>query len=225
MERTSEDVATGEAGLRRRPMQRRSVERYERILTVCAELLDELGFAALTTTAVAKRAEVPIGTVYQFFADKSALVHALAVRNLERYLERLSARYAIEDPSTLSHVVDIAVDEFVAMRRTVPGFGVLDFGAGGQWNDADPRDLYLLDETVDNNTAVARRLRALTPFLRGKNGGPQQDAALDLALRVTMEAADAVLQLAFRNDPAGDPALILECKRMLTGYLGLYYAE
>src|SRR6266568_2308054 len=141
MERTSEDVATGEAGLRRRPMQRRSAERYERILTVCAELLDELGFAALTTTAVARRAEVPIGTVYQFFADKSALVHALAARNLERYLDRLSTRYAAEHPATLPHVIDIAVDEFVAMRRTVPGFGVLDFGAGGKWNDADPRDL------------------------------------------------------------------------------------
>jgi AcrR family transcriptional regulator len=223
MERTSEDVVTGEAGLRRRPMQRRSAERYERILAVCAELLDELGFAALTTTAVARRAEVPIGTVYQFFADKSALVHALAARNLDRYLDRLSARYAAEDPITLPHVVDIAVDEFVAMRRTIPGFGVVDFGAGSEWNDADPRDLHLLDDTVDNNTAVARRLRALTPFLQGKTGEAEEEAVLDLALRVTMESADAVLQLAFRSNPEGDPALIVECKRMLIGYLVRYY--
>jgi AcrR family transcriptional regulator len=219
MERTSEDVAAAESGLRRRPMQRRSAERYERILTVCAELLDELGFAALTTTAVARRAEVPIGTVYQFFADKSALVHALAARNLDSYLDRLSVRYAAEEPNTLPHVIDIAIDEFVAMRRTVPGFGVLDFGAGSQWSDTDPRDLHLLDETVDNNTAVARRLRSLTPFLQG----PGNDAELELALRVTMESADAVLQLAFRSDPDGDPALIDECKKMLIGYLSLYY--
>jgi AcrR family transcriptional regulator len=224
MDRATDAVATAEPaenGLRRRPMQRRSAERYERILTVCAELLDEVGFANLTTTAVARRAGVPIGTVYQFFADKSALVHALAVRNLQTFMDRLSERYDAEAPQSLADVLGIAVDEFVAMRRTLPGFGVVDFGAGGQWAEGDPRDLYLLDDTVDNNTAVARRLRTLTPFLQG----PGNEAELELALRVTMEAADAVLQLAFRNDPDGDPALIAECKKLLISYLGRYYPE
>lgn len=224
MDRPTDSVATAEPdanGLRRRPMQRRSAERYERILTVCAELLDEVGFANLTTTAVARRAGVPIGTVYQFFADKSALVHALAVRNLQMFMDRLSLRYDAEAPQSLADVLDVAVDEFVAMRRTLPGFAVVDFGAGGKWAEGDPRDLYLLDDTVDNNTAVARRLRTLTPFLQR----PGNEAELELALRVTMEAADAVLQLAFRNDPEGDPALIAECKKLLISYLSRYYPE
>ncbi|WP_194900167.1 TetR/AcrR family transcriptional regulator, partial [Catenulispora pinisilvae] len=216
MESTTEPAT----GLRRRPMQRRSAERYERILNVCAELLDELGFAGLTTTAVAKRAEVPIGTVYQFFADKSALVHALAARNLENYMGRLERRYSEAVPSSVEAVVDVAIDEFVDMRRTQPGFGVLDFGAGSEWSEADPRDLYLLDETVENNTAVARRLRMLTPFLDSSRA---DTAEIELALRVTMEAADAVLQLAFRADPEGDAGLIAECKKLLVGYLGAYY--
>ena len=215
-----ESTAEGAAGLRRRPMQRRSAERYERILNVCAELLDEVGFAGLTTTAVAKRAEVPIGTVYQFFADKSALVHALAARNLENYMDRLERRYDEAVPRSVAEVVDVAIDEFVDMRRTLPGFGVLDFGAGSEWSEADPRDLYLLDENVENNTAVARRLRMLTPFLDSSRA---DSAAVELALRVTMEAADAVLQLAFRTDPAGDPGLIAECKKLLVAYLGPYY--
>lgn len=224
MERPSDAALTAESaenGLRRRPMQRRSVERYERILNVCAELLDEVGFANLTTTAVARRAGVPIGTVYQFFADKSALVHALASRNLQTFMDRLSERYDAEAPTALAEVLGIAVDEFVEMRRTLPGFAVLDFGAGGKWAEGDPRDLYVLDDDVDNNTAVARRLRTLTPILRG----PGDEAALELALRVTLEAADAVLQLAFRNDPDGDPALIAECKKLLISYLGRYYPE
>ena len=218
METTTEGLAA--AGLRRRPVQRRSAERYERILNVCAELLDEVGFAGLTTTAVARRAEVPIGTVYQFFADKSALVHALAARNLQTFLDRLSRRYEETPPASVEDVVDVAIDEFVDMRRTMPGFGVLDFGAGSDWSEADPRDLYLLDDSVENNTAVARRLRLLTPFLGSSDAGEEQ---VELALRVTMEAADAVLQLAFRSDPNGDPALIQECKRLLVAYLGRYY--
>jgi AcrR family transcriptional regulator len=212
---------SGPAGLRRRPMQRRSAERYERILTVCAELLDEVGFAGLTTTAVAKRAEVPIGTVYQFFADKSALVHALAARNLQNYLDRLARRYAETPPGSVADVVDIAIDEFVDMRRTLPGFGVLDFGAGSKWSETDPRDLYVLDDSVENNMAVAHRLRTLTPFLALSKTGEEQ---VELALQVTLEAADAVLQLAFRRDPDGDAALIEECKRLLVAYLGRYYA-
>ena len=114
------ESTTEGAGLRRRPTQRRSAERYERILNVCAELLDEVGFAGLTTTAVAKRAEVPIGTVYQFFADKSALVHALAARNLENYMGRLERRYCEAVPRSVEDVVDVAIDEFVDMRRTLP---------------------------------------------------------------------------------------------------------
>jgi AcrR family transcriptional regulator len=219
METTSESAGSA-AGLRRRPVQRRSAERYERILTVCAELLDEVGFAALTTTEVARRAGVPIGTVYQFFADKSALVHALAARNLQTFLDRLAGRYDRTPPASVADVVDIAVDEFVDMRRTMPGFGVLDFGAGSEWSETDPRDLYLLDDSVENNTAVARRLRLLTPFLASSDAGEEQ---VELALRVTMEAADAVLQLAFRSDPDGDPALIQECKRLLVAYLERYY--
>jgi AcrR family transcriptional regulator len=220
MDTTTESASAGAAGQRRRPMQRRSAERYERILNVCAELLDEVGFAGLTTTAVARRAEVPIGTVYQFFADKSALVHALAARNLQNYLDRLVRRFGRLPPASVEDVVDIAVDEFVDMRRTLPGFGVLDFGAGSKWSEADPRDLYLLDESVENNAAVARRLRSLTPFLASSDAGEEQ---VELALRVTMEAADAVLQLAFRSDPNGDAELIAECKKLLVAYLGRYY--
>lgn len=42
---------------------------------------------------------------------------------------------------------------------------------------------------------------------------------LDRALLVAVEAADAVLKLAFRADPAGDPRLIAECKQLVHRYL------
>lgn len=53
--------------LRRRPAQRRSARRVERMLDACAELLDEAGYDALSTTRIAERASVAIGSVYQFF--------------------------------------------------------------------------------------------------------------------------------------------------------------
>ncbi|MGO4456614.1 TetR family transcriptional regulator [Streptomyces sp. M-16] len=193
--------------LRRQPVQKRSAERFERLLDACAELLDEVGYAALTTKEVARRAEVSIGTLYQFFSDREGLIGALAARNLEAFLERVAVRLEREEPDDVSGVVEVAVEEYVAMRRTVTGFGVVDFGAVG-------RD-HTLDPALDNNTAVAGRLRSLT----GSLSGVQDDAELGLAIRVALECADGVLRLAFRTDPQGDPQLIAECKRVLNSYL------
>jgi AcrR family transcriptional regulator len=209
----AESKAVPGGALRRRPVQQRSLERFERILDASAELLDEAGYAALTTREVARRAEVPIGTLYQFFPGKEGLVAALAARNLERYLDRLARRIEAETPNRLAALVDLAVEEFVAMKRAVPGFGVLDFGIVGP--PGTHAEQHILDTALDNNAAVARRLSELL-------AGPLDDGerpASPLALRVALECADAVLQLAFRVDPEGDPTLIAECKRVLRRYL------
>ncbi|MFJ1551231.1 TetR family transcriptional regulator [Streptomyces sp. NPDC088246] len=193
--------------LRRLPVQKRSAERFERLLDACAELLDEVGYAGLTTKEVARRAEVPIGTLYQFFSDREGLIGALAARNLESFLGRVADRLEQEEPEGISGIVDVTVDEFVTMRRTITGFGVVDFGAVGQD--------HILEPTLDNNTAVAGRLRSLTASLIGV----QDDAEFEIAVRVALECADSVLQLAFRSDPLGDAQLIAECKRVLNSYL------
>ncbi|TDD09124.1 TetR/AcrR family transcriptional regulator [Nonomuraea deserti] len=203
--------------LRRRPAQRRSVERVERMLDECALLLDEVGYDALTTKEVARRAEVPIGTFYQFFHDKQGLVRALARRNLEAFLGRITERVATADLSHWTDLVDLAVDEFVDMKRTTPGFSVMDFGevlvtTGGVPVEGSKQ---ALDGTHENNAVVADRLRGLTLDLLDAPVGP----GLDRALLVAVEATDAVLKLAFRTDPRGDAGLIAECKQLVHRYL------
>ena len=58
-----------------------------RMLDACAGLVDEIGYEAVTTTLLAERAGVAIGSIYQFFPDKRAVVQALTLRNLEAYLD------------------------------------------------------------------------------------------------------------------------------------------
>ncbi|MEV4092013.1 TetR family transcriptional regulator [Streptosporangium saharense] len=203
--------------LRRRPAQRRSLERVERMLDECARLLDEVGYEALTTKEVARRAEVPIGTFYQFFPDKQGLVRALALRNLDAFLGRVTARLAEVRLSDWTEMVDLAIDEFVEMKRTTPGFAVVDFGEvllapGGPVIEGTERTL---DTALKNNVIVADRLRTIITDLLGVPGGP----GLDRALVVAVEAADAVLKLAFRSRPDGDPELVGECKRLVRRYL------
>lgn len=206
--------------LRRRPAQRRSVERVGRMLDECALLLDEVGYEALTTKEVARRAGVPIGTFYQFFPDKAGLVRALAWRNLEAFLQRITERIRSAEPAHWTDLADLAVDEFVDMKRRTPGFGVVDFGeilvAPGGPALADSR--WALDDAQENNVVVAERLRSLTSELLGMPTGP----GFDRALIVVVEAADAVLKLAFRADPEGAPEIIAECKQLVRRYLAAH---
>lgn len=71
---------------RRTPRQGRAEETVAAILEASAQLLESGGLAAFTTNAVAERAGVSIGTLYQYFADKQALLRAIAERELKTTL-------------------------------------------------------------------------------------------------------------------------------------------
>ncbi|HEY7487727.1 MAG TPA: TetR/AcrR family transcriptional regulator [Streptosporangiaceae bacterium] len=193
--------------LRRRPAQRRSAERVQRMLDACAEILDEHGYDGLSTTRIAQRAEVAIGSVYQFFPDKRAVAQALALRNLDLFIERVTRRVSDEDFPHWSDTVGAVIEIFVDMHRTVPGFRVLRFG--------DVADVHLLDVSADNNSVVADRLRGMVVKFFGVSDSPD----LARVLTIAVEAADAVLKLAFRRDPAGDPEILAEAERLIHAYL------
>src|SRR5262245_1644489 len=61
-------------GPRKMPVQKRSRERVERMLAVATELIAEKGSDALRMGEVAERSGVSIGSLYQFFPDKTALL-------------------------------------------------------------------------------------------------------------------------------------------------------
>ncbi|MCD0450590.1 TetR family transcriptional regulator [Actinocorallia sp. API 0066] len=196
--------------LRRKPAQRRSAERVQRMLDACAEILDEAGYDGLSTTRIAQRAGVAIGSVYQFFPDKRAVAQALALRNLEEFGGRIGAMLDERQVESWSGLVGRAIDIFVEMHRTVPGFRVLRFG--------DVADQHLLDESADNNAVVARRLRELIVPAAGVPDGPE----LERAFAITVESADALIKMAFRREPEGDDAVIGEAKQIIQNYLSGY---
>src|SRR2546430_2540289 len=179
------------------------------MLDACAELVDEIGYEALTTTLLAERAGVAIGSVYQFFPDKRAIVQALALRNLEAYLARLSTRSEAVEFAHWWDVVDAAIDEYIAMHRDVPGFRTLHFG--------DVVDVHLLDEERDNNTIIAEQLAGLGVAEPAPVADPQavrarpDDRRLYLARALHAGQCEAAGQPGARlADPAGlaggDPA-------------------
>jgi AcrR family transcriptional regulator len=206
-------VASVTSVLRREPVQERSAARVQRMLDAAAELLDRLGYDATTTSAVAQAAGVSVGSLYQFFPDRRAVLQALAVRSFARFSDRLAAAVEQAPPAGWRAAVDLVVDEYVAFTRTEPGMRVLSFGG--------PVDRQMLASDADNNAVVAERLGEV---LVAAVPGLVLDDALALALRIAVEAADAVLDLAFRRDPDGDPAVVEEVKQLLQRYLAGYVA-
>lgn len=210
-------------GLRRVPVQQRSAERFARILDAAAAILDEGGYEELSTRDVAARAGVPIGSVYRFFSNKRAMADALARRNLDKYLagvtDRLDALDALGPapgdvapggPGDWRRLIDVVVDQYVAMRRTVPGFALVSF--------AGPAPGPAVNDLA--NHLVADRLRALLIAPLGAAGvAVTDDRRLRTAFVVGVEAADALLKMAFRAEPQGDAALIAETKVLLRAYL------
>lgn len=77
--------------IRRIPRQARAGTTVDAILTAAFQLLEAGGVERLTTNHVAERAGVSIGTVYQYFADKQAILGALAQRSAAAVRDDIAA--------------------------------------------------------------------------------------------------------------------------------------
>ncbi|MFI8189045.1 TetR family transcriptional regulator [Streptomyces sp. NPDC085946] len=191
--------------LRRAPVQRRSAERLTRILDACADLLDEVGYDALSTRAVAERAGVPIGSVYRFFGNKRQMADALAQRNLERYSERVAERLRALGDAGWRAALDAVLDEYLGMKRTAPGFCLVDFG----------NQIPVGARRAEPNLRVADRIAGLLSGYLGRE--PDED--LRRTFLVAVETADTLVHLAFRVAPDGDARVIEEMRELLRAYL------
>ncbi|HEU0197551.1 MAG TPA: TetR/AcrR family transcriptional regulator [Nevskiaceae bacterium] len=95
---------------RKKPVQPRAVETYAWILEAAAQILERHGINAFNTNLVAERAGVSIGSLYQYFPGKDALVIALMRREKERFGEDAAAALDAPDGrAALTHLVAAAV--------------------------------------------------------------------------------------------------------------------
>ena len=83
--------------LRKTPRQSRSAETVASILEAAAQVLEKEGFEGFNTNAVARRAGVSIGSLYQYFPAKDALTLALLRREDEQFMADAAA--ALDEPS------------------------------------------------------------------------------------------------------------------------------
>lgn len=102
--------------IRRKPKQARSLKRYHHILETSAHLFEDMGVEATTTNHIAEHANISIGSLYQYFPNKEAILEGLVARYLEAYREFNAKKFEVMNIETLSmtelihHTIDAIID-------------------------------------------------------------------------------------------------------------------
>ena len=153
---------------RRQPIQQRSQERLDRILSVAKQLIAQKGSDALKMSEIAEQAEISIGSLYQYFPDKRAILRTLA----EQYTAE--SRRCIEDAladthdkASLARAFSTLVDQYYAMFLGKPVRR--DIMAGMR---ADKELMAIeLDESRANGAVLAAAIRRAHPKVDAERAG------------------------------------------------------
>jgi AcrR family transcriptional regulator len=190
------------ANLSRQPQQERSRARVQQIIDAADTILGTEGFDALTIRHLAEVADVPVGTIYQFFTDKNGVVDVIARRYLDRFAEVMTELVARAEQTPFVDLVDGVLDAFIEMYRSNPGYLAIWMG-----RQLSPD---LLEADHLNNELLADGLRQIIVA----QGEVADSDELHTICRAAVYVGDGLLQAAFRHHPSGDEALIAEAKRI-----------
>jgi AcrR family transcriptional regulator len=103
-------VSPDQAPERRIPRQQRAQDSCEAILSATTLILMQEGMAALSTNRISQRAGISVGTLYQYFPNKHAVLLMLGRREVERTRAMLAGMRAKADGegpaiAALSHLL------------------------------------------------------------------------------------------------------------------------
>lgn len=182
---------------RKHPAQQRSRQTVETVLEAAAQVLEAGGLAAFNTNAVAARAGLSVGSIYQYFPDKAALMAALIRRETARF--ELTFSKALADtaglslPEALARLVAAAVSHQTARPNLARILDLEERRLGIETESAVHSETTLsgLEQFLAARGAPDARTAArdLLNMARGMIDGGLDDAPDDLSRRIVRAAA------------------------------------
>jgi len=193
---------------RKQPRQKRSQETVDAILAATAQVLVRHGYEGANTNRIADAAGVSVGSLYQYFPSKEALVTALIERHMESMWEIIVG--------TAAKVVEAPLE--VAVREVI--------GAIFAAHEVQPKLSRVLREQVPRVGALRQmneiNQRCIQLVLGNLEGRRVQIVPKDYALAayVVVHTVDALAHVALeRHDEGQSRALLEETCQVVLRYL------
>ncbi|GAA0992152.1 TetR/AcrR family transcriptional regulator [Subtercola frigoramans] len=193
--------------VRNEPVQVRSSTRISALVDAAAEVVDEVGVERMTTAMVAERAGASIGTVYRYFPDRIAVLSALSLRSMDRFLRQTRENILRDKPETWIDLMMVAFDTNVEMHRTEVGFTSIRLG-----------DLVSYPDTESQGIRSERIASAFAEIIT-QDFGVKGSAELTLRLEMSVNMSDSLVTRAFIGEKTGDARIIAEARSIVHGYL------
>ncbi|BCJ63166.1 TetR/AcrR family transcriptional regulator [Polymorphospora rubra] len=194
-----------------RPVRRqaRGERRIAEILDAALGLFAEVGYDAATTNAIAARAGISPGSLYQFFRNKEAIAQALSERLVEGTRKAHGAAFADRPVAglPLDELIDLMLDPLIEFNVSNPGAKTL-FG-----NTDMPAQLAAATRPL--HEAVTRRVTAVITA-RAPHLAP---AAAERTATVVVQIVKGMMPPVVAADDDERAALVTELKRVIRGYL------
>ncbi|PXX70659.1 TetR family transcriptional regulator [Nocardia tenerifensis] len=188
--------------------QERGRRRITEILDNAETLFAERGFEATTTNAIAERAGISPGSLYQFFRSKEEIVHSLAERYVTELETAQAAALALPPAhETLPQFIHRAVGNMVAFNIANPGFQAL-------FARTDMKPALQSAITPLQRALEAGTYAALSMFARDKS-----DHDIAVYTQVTLQITRGLMPVIAASDPPRRRRLTDELETALVAYL------
>ncbi|HHX4059262.1 MAG: TetR/AcrR family transcriptional regulator [Burkholderia contaminans] len=198
-------VSEAAAAMRKAPRQARSRATVDVIVTAGARVLDTHGWAGFTTNEVAEVAGVSIGSVYQYFPNKLALVDAIRRRHFDDVLAVLQRAH--DRQASPRRLVERLIADLIAVHRDYPSLhrALLDL--------PDPGGVKAVYDAFQKE--YLHRYALVVAACRGRPS-VKADA---MTAQVLSSALEGIVHNAARRGLLDDPKLKRELVRLACGYL------
>jgi AcrR family transcriptional regulator len=183
-------ISLPSGAMRKLPRQARALATTDAILDAAAHILGERGWLGLTTNGVAEAAGVSIGSLYQYFPNKLALIEAVRRRHFDDVLAVLQAA---SDPKTpRSRRIAALVEGMIAVHSRYPAAYRVLLEECPRGEDARRTHDFFAKESRKNYEAVydvnARRARDPTGIGASLLAGAVAGAVHEAARRSTLDS-------------------------------------
>jgi AcrR family transcriptional regulator len=206
-----QNTAAPSESMRKQPLQERAQRTIEAIFQATAQIVEQDGEQGLTTNKVAKKAGFSIGTLYQYFPTKEAIVVAMINRERRRVMDQLQV--------TLTLAVHEQREPQQVVREMIHTL-VESFGSGPKLRRAMIRMAWRMDHHEVMTQALREGAERNAIALGQLNGGGLRTPTPVMMFVITRAVIGTIRSASLEDSPLlGTPAFEDELVRMVWGLL------